>query len=178
MTSIIRATIDRSRGSTFTVQRSLNLKNITVQMKLSKLNNIFEDNSVKIAYLFGSQKDVGVAYLSGQDINLDKISDLDIGVVFDSHPRDIYRTYGDLYSDLGEIFHSFNLDLVFLQETDPLFQYEAMQGHLIYADDEQFLDKYEERILKLASDLDFKKKKYQKEIFEAVKDGYFEITLR
>ena len=146
--------------------------------KIPKLNKIFQSNAVKIAYLFGSQKDVGVAHLSGKNMTVDKASDLDIGVVFDSIPRDIYKVYGKLYSELDPVFRPFILDLVFIQETDPLFQYEVIQGYLLFSDEDFFSDNYEERVLKFASDLSFKKEQFQQEMFEAVKDGYFEITLR
>ena len=119
-----------------------------------------------------------MAFLSGEAVSIEKNSDLDLGVVFNSLPEDIYEVYGKLYSDLEDYFQPFKLDLVFLQEADPLFQYEAIQGNLLYFDNESILDSYEEKIIKLASDLSFKKEAFQKEIFEAIKDGYFEITYR
>lgn len=70
------------------------------------------------------------------------------------------------------------MDIVFLQETDALFQYEAIKGVLIYCEDESFFDDYEEMVTKRAADLSYKKIGFEKDFLEAVKDGYFEIANR
>lgn len=142
------------------------------------LPEIFKKYGVKIAYLFGSQKEKGLLFLEGKSVTTEKGSDLDIGVVFESLPENKIEVYGELYADLTEFFEPFNIDLVFLQETSPLFQYEAIKGELIYFDDEIFVDEYEEGIMKKASDLSFKKVEFEKDFFEAVRDGYFEIKGR
>lgn len=131
---------------------------------------------VKAAYLFGSQKEAGVAFLKNAILHIDKEADLDIGVVFERLPGDVFDTYGELYAELSVFFDPFNIDLVFLQETDPFFQYEAILGELICCDDESFIDEYEEKVMKVASDLSFKKAESEKDFIEAVKNGYFEIT--
>ena len=147
-------------------------------MDLQSLIRLFKKHHVKIAYLFGSQKEKGVEFLSGKSGDTVSDSDLDIGVVFERLPDNIFRVYGDLYADLSMFFEPFNVDLVFLQETDPLLQFEAINGYLIYCEDEHLCDDYEEMVMKKASDLAYKKIEFEKDFLEAIKDGYFEIKHR
>jgi len=142
------------------------------------VTELFKKYGVKIAYIFGSQKEKGIAFLKGETVDVERYSDLDIGVVFDKLPQKKFETYGDLYLDLSLLFKPFNIDIVFLQETDALFQYEAIKGALIYSEDESFLDDYEEMTAKQAADLSYKKIEFEKDFLEAVKDGYFEIADR
>jgi len=144
-------------------------------MVLHSLTHLFKKHKVKIAYLFGSQIKEGVAFLSEKSGDTVSDSDLDIGVVFERLPDNIFRVYGDLYADLSMFFEPFNVDLVFLQETEPLFQFEAIKGERIYCEDEGFCDDYEEMVMKRASDLAYKKIEFEKDFLEAIKDGYFEI---
>jgi len=145
---------------------------------IERLNDLFRRYKVKIAYLFGSQAKNGIEFLNGQVIEPAKGSDLDIGVVFDYLPINKSLIYGELYADLSEIFLPFNIDLVFLQETDSLFQYEAIKGEVIYCEDIDFLDDYEELVMKKAEDLSYKRKQVENDFLEAIKDGYFEIKHR
>jgi len=147
-------------------------------MATRRLKKILRNHGVKLAYIFGSQKDEGLAFLNGKPGIIDKSADLDIGVVFEKLPEDIFQTYCEIYADLSILFQPFRVDLVFLQETDILFQYEAIRGEMIYCDDESFLENYEERVLKMASDLAFKKIEFESEFLKAIKDGYFEIEYR
>ncbi|MBI3600749.1 MAG: nucleotidyltransferase domain-containing protein [Nitrospinae bacterium] len=147
-------------------------------MKNKPLSELLKSHNVKIAYIFGSQRESGIAFLNDRNFTIDERADLDIGVVFEKLPQDIYEAYGELYADLSLLFEPFNVDLVFLQETDMLFQFEAIKGELIYCEDEDFLDEYEEMVMKMASDLSFKKAEFEKDFLEAIKDGYFEITHR
>ena len=147
-------------------------------MRQKVLNNILKKYHVKIAYLFGSQQPAGSAFLDGEAKAIEKGSDLDIGVIFERLPQKTFDVYGALYAELSVFFEPFTLDLVFLQETGPLFQYEAICGKCVYCDDENFFDDYEERVMKTASDLAFKKVEFERDFLDAVKDGYFEITRR
>ncbi len=147
-------------------------------MRREKLDHLFKKHKVGIAYLFGSQKEAGIVFLSGGAPKIDDEVDLDIGVVFKIFPEDAFEAYGELYADLSFFFEPFAVDLVFLQETDALFQYEAITGELIFSDDELYLEEYEEGVMKRASDLSFKKIGFEKDLLEAVKDGYFEIEHR
>lgn len=146
-------------------------------LKEASLDELFKDHDVSIAYLFGSQKDKGIAFMKGQSIEIERGSDLDIGVVFKDFPSPEQRfdLYINLYAGLSEIFNPFNIDLVFLQETDSLFQYEAIKGELVYCEDEGFLDRYEELVMKKAEDLSFKRIEFERDFLEAIRDGYIEI---
>ncbi len=147
-------------------------------MKAEKLEDIFGRYGVVLAYLFGSQKEVGISFLKGNPAQADEKSDLDIGVVFRKLPGDAFGVYGELYADLSLLFEPFNIDLVFLQETGILFQYEAILGEILYCEDESFLEAYEEKVMKMASDLSFKSKEFERDFLEAIRDGYFEIEHR
>jgi len=61
---------------------------------LEKLNAIFKSYGVKIAYLFGSQKEKGIEFLRGGSVESGKDSDLDIGVVFEKLPDRVFLLYG------------------------------------------------------------------------------------
>ncbi len=142
---------------------------------LDKLNTIFKRYGVKIAYFFGSQKEKGIEFLRGGPVESGKVSDLDIGVVFEKLPDKAFLLYGEIYAELVDIFEPFNIDLVFLQETDSLFQYDAIKGEVIYCEDQDFLDEYEELVMKKAEDLAYKRKEFERDFLEAIKDGYFKI---
>jgi predicted nucleotidyltransferase len=143
-----------------------------------RLINILRQHGVKAAFIFGSQKEAGMAFLKGNIPMIDETADLDIGVIFEKLPEDVFTVYGELYAELSLLFEPFRVDLVFLQETALLFQYEAILGEVVYCDDESFLEAYEERVLKMASDLSFKKNDFERDFLEAIKDGYFEIEHR
>lgn len=152
---------------------------MAVSLRKETLAEVLKRHNVKIAYLFGSQKESGFAFLNNDEsVYIEEGSDLDIGLVFKQLPQNAFEIYGGLYADLSLLFLPFNVDMVFLQETDCLFQYEAIKGEVIYYEDAVFLDNYEELVMKMASDLSFKKEEFERDFFEAVKDGYFEITLR
>jgi parvulin-like peptidyl-prolyl isomerase len=65
-----------------------------------------------------------------------------------------------------------------MHEADPLFQYEIIKVEKIYEKDEFLTDEIEERIMKLAEDLQFKEKNFDKEVMEAIEDGYIEFEYR
>ncbi len=148
-------------------------------MKKNGLEDIFKQYGIIVAYLFGSQKEMGIAFLRGEVTTVDEASDLDIGVLFQKLPQDTFGVYGELYADLSIFFEPFSVDLVFLQEADILFQYEVISGgERVYSKDELILEEYEERVIKMASDLSFKKIEFEKDFLEAIRDGYFEIEHR
>jgi predicted nucleotidyltransferase len=147
-------------------------------MGTEALKKLLRSYQVKIAYLFGSQKEAGIAFLTGEARKMRKRSDLDIGIVFENFPVKPFEVYGELYADLSAIFEPFKIDLVFLQETGVLFQYEAIKGEILYCEEERFLDDYEEMVMKQAADLSFKKIEFERDFLEALRDGYFEIEHR
>lgn len=146
--------------------------------KISRLKKLFKKYEVILAYLFGSQKDSGLKYLKEQEVTIEETSDLDIGILLKKLPVNMYRLYGNLYYDLSSIFESFNIDIVFLDEVNSLLKFEIIKGHNIYTSDEKFADEYEENIVKFASDLSFKRKMFEKDFLEALRNGYFEIELK
>lgn len=145
--------------------------------KESKLSKVFESYGVKLAYLFGSQQDLGLNFLKKGDKSILKNSDLDIGVFLDKIPSGMFKFYGDLYHDLSELFEPFKVDIIVLNEVNHLLKFEIIKGHRLYAESSDFADDYEESVMKIAADLDFKRKMFKEDFLEALKNGYFEIEL-
>lgn len=59
----------------------------------------------------------------------------------------MYKLHSTLYNQLDELFLPLCLDLVFLQETHSVFQFEAIKGICIYAVSEGIKEEYEHNIL-------------------------------
>jgi uncharacterized protein len=119
------------------------------------LLKISRDFSINLVFLFGSQKEKGLSVLEGREVQvIDPMADLDIGVVFKkgSFPKRPYKIFGPLYFELCEIFSPLKIDLVFLQETESTFQFEAIKGVCIYKSDQEILENYIEHVLKFAAD--------------------------
>jgi predicted nucleotidyltransferase len=130
---------------------------------------------ITLLYLFGSEAEKGRNYLEGGEVTPHPFSDLDVAVAFEKPPSEPMETYGHLYRELSEIFLPFNLDLVFIQEVNALFQHEIIRGVRIYARDEVEADEFEEGIMKRCEDLLFKKRILDRDIMEAVENGYLEF---
>ena len=126
-------------------------------------------------YLFGSQAEEGRRYLNGEDVTPNPFSYLDVSVAFKTPPVEIIKTYGELYIEISDIFDPFNIDLIFMHEVSSLFQYEIIKGIRIYAQDINQADEFEEIIMKRADDLFFRKQVFDKDVMEAIEDGYFEF---
>ncbi|HLA00561.1 MAG TPA: nucleotidyltransferase domain-containing protein, partial [Thermodesulfovibrionales bacterium] len=94
---------------------------------------------------------------------------------FETPPADAIKTYGILYKEISEIFDPFRVDLIFMHEVDTILQYEILKGIRIFEKDEFSADEFEERIMKKAEDLLFKKRIFDKEIMEAMQDGFVEF---
>lgn len=144
----------------------------------NELKSIFKEYSVSAAYLFGSQKDAGLLYIEGRKVAVEKESDLDMGITFLQPPEDVYQIYGSMYAVLSKIFKPFNVDIVFMHEVSFIFKFEIIKGHRIYAINSHAADDDEDIITKFASDLSFKRKMFEPDFYEALKDGYFEIELQ
>ena len=142
------------------------------------IRNITQKYGIVLIYLFGSQSENGARYLQGDSMNAEDLSDLDLAVSFKSIPSDPMKIYGALYKELSEVFEPFNIDLVFMHEVDTLFQYEIIKGLRIFEKDVSLADELEEMIMKRAEDLAFKKRIMNKEILEAIEDGYIEFEYR
>ncbi len=128
-----------------------------------------------LIYLFGSQAEKGKGYLEGEKVPLDHYSDLDVAVAFENFSNKPITLYGEIYREISKIFEPFNIDLVIIHDMDSLFQYEVIKGVRIYEEDERIADEFEERVMKRAGDLIFQKRILEREIMEAIEDGYFEF---
>ena len=147
-------------------------------MKIKEMRNIANKFGIAVIYLFGSQSEKGARYLQGDGTNAEELSDLDAAVFFKDIPSDPMKVYGALYKELSEVFEPFSIDLVFMHEVDTLFQYETIKGIRVFAKDESLADELEEMIMKRAEDLAFKKRIMDREILEAIEDGYIEFEYR
>lgn len=137
-----------------------------------QFNKICKTHNILSAYIFGSMSKKGAAILDGKKPKkTDPIADVDIGVVFLerlSDPKERIKIYGRLYSKLSDIFLPFKLDLVFLQETGIIIQFEAINGILVYNHDEDMSLDYEERVIKFYQDWKPDYDQYTREILEAI----------
>ena len=144
-------------------------------MQKSSLEELAIRYGISAIYLFGSQADTGKKYVDSEEVTPDRFSDLDVAVAFEIPPQEVIKTYGELYKDISILFDPFNIDLVFMHEVNTLFQFEIIKGVRIYEKNTTQADEFEENIMKRAEDLSFKKRVFDKEVMEAIKDGYFEF---
>ena len=145
-------------------------------MTMKQLSKICRQNGISLCYLFGSQKDMGLARLNGIELNVeDPESDIDFAVLFSSPPKNSLQTYAKLSVDLGDLVSPFRADLLFLHEVDHLIQLEAIQGINVYAIDNIVKDTYESKVMAFAADSIHILKQNEIDFFEAVRDGYFEF---
>ena len=130
-----------------------------------------------MAYLFGSQAEDGLTILENKTFSVDEaVGDIDLGIIFTRFPEEeVRKVYGFIREEISPLFKPLELDLTFLQETDFLLQFEAIQGINIYWIDEDFQSNYEDRVMKWAADWKFEYDLYQREFLEAIRHGYFEI---
>ncbi len=147
-------------------------------MKSGEIRRTAEKYGIDLIYLFGSRAKEGARYLAGETISIDGFSDLDLAAAFKNIPSEPMRIYGALYREFSDIFEPFNIDLVFLHEMDTLFQYEMIKGVRIYEKSDFLADEFEEMVMKRAEDLAVRKSILNREILEAIKDGYFEFEYR
>lgn len=106
---------------------------------------------VLAVYLFGSRANDGLALLDGQAV-VAKGSDLDVGIVFDRHDFDV-GALAELQVRLEDAFEPLRVDLVPLQRVDAIFQFHAVDGHLVFARDETRVNLYELEIMRRAAEL-------------------------
>ena len=133
-------------------------------------------NNIVLAYLFGSQANTGYRILTGEKVtNGDPLTDLDLGIVLgDSNLLNgsMYKLFTHLYNQIDELFLPLRLDLVFLQETHSVFQFEAIKGICIYFKSEEFKDEYEHNILAKAADFRWVLEQYYRERLEDIEVTY------
>jgi hypothetical protein len=86
-------------------------------------------------------------------------------------PEKRLKIYGELYLELSKVFEPFNIDLIFLEETSPLLQYEAIKEYRFYEDNTEWAEEYEEKITKIASDLLIKRRMVEGDFIETLGGG-------
>tara|TARA_B100000315_G_scaffold250518_1_gene283485 strand:- start:6932 stop:7441 length:510 start_codon:yes stop_codon:yes gene_type:complete len=150
------------------------LRTIWVQnkMKREKFNKICSDFGILTAYLFGSIAEQGKELLDAKNpAQIDPLADIDMGIVFlkkPSNPKEKIKIYGKLFSKLSEIFSPFPLDLILLQETGVIIQFEAINGVSVYSHDEDRRLDYEEKVIKLYQDWKPDYDQYTREVLEGI----------
>ena len=146
-----------------------------MKRRKDELQAIFKKNGVLLAYLFGSNQDIGRRYLEGSSYKAQESSDLDVGLLIARSSETVYDTYGNLYLKLSRVFAPFDIDIILLHEVHSLLKFEIISGYRIYAEDEQFADDYEDLVVKFASDLAVKRRMFESDFVKAIEDGHFEI---
>lgn len=109
---------------------------------------------------------------------MDREADIDFAVLFKDQPENPLDTYAYLSLDFSEIVHPFRADLLFLNEVDHLLQLEAVKGLNIYSSDDEFREQYEEKVMMFASDELEIFKLNEKDLFEAIENGYFQFEYK
>ena len=136
------------------------------------LIDICRKYGIALVYLFGSQAAAGKRLLAGSNVTIiDPLTDLDVGVVTSNplpEPTRRRKLYAALYNDLEEVFRSFKLDLVFLEENHSVFQLEAIKGLCVYQVSQEKRDDYEMMILRRAADFRPVLQKYLQEVLEDI----------
>lgn len=138
--------------------------------KLIRFEEICKQNGIILAYLFGSQTHNGYKVLNDERVvPKDTLADLDLGIILDDKDRltgSMYKLHSNLYNQLDELFLPLRLDLVFLQETHSVFQFEAIKGICIYAVSGAIKEEYEHNILARAADFRWVLEQYYRERLE------------
>ena len=146
---------------------------------VKNIEEICKNYNITLCYLFGSQQETGRDVLAGKPVEgFDTESDIDFGVLFASLPEDPLTTYAYLSLQIQELVSPFMADLLFLHEVDHLIQLEVIRGTCIYSLSEEIREKYEEKVMMMASDEMEIFKLNEKDLFEAIEDGYFEFEYK
>lgn len=143
--------------------------------RTSRLAEVFRKHGIGLAYLFGSKACEGAELLGGTGTGTtpvdDPLADLDLGVVTaDPLPEPAGRPglFVALYDDLEEVFKPLRLDLVLLEETHSVFQFEAIKGTCVYQVSDRFREDYEMRVLRRAADFRPVLRRFHREAIEEV----------
>jgi predicted nucleotidyltransferase len=146
---------------------------------MEKIREICERYGISLCYLFGSQAETGLSKLKGLEVEMkDHESDIDFAVLFRKLPENPLKIYAMLSLELQEIVSPFRVDLLFLHEVDHLIQLEAIKGICIYSVDDTVKEDYEEKVMMFASEEMEIFKLNEKDMFEAIEDGYFEFEYK
>jgi predicted nucleotidyltransferase len=146
---------------------------------MENINDVCKKYNVALCYLFGSQQEKGKAILKGKHADMSDVeSDIDFAVLLMKPPENALETYASLSVDLQEFVSPFRADILLLHEVDHLIQLEAINGINIYAINNNFREEYEEKVMMFASDELEILKLNEKDLFEAIENGYFEFEYK
>jgi predicted nucleotidyltransferase len=127
------------------------------------LERICAEHGILAVYTFGSRADDGPRILRGEPVSREG-SDLDVGVVFESSDLD-FGALGALQVALEDVFEPLRVDLVPLQRVDAIFQFHAVDGHLVFARDETKVNLYELEVMRRAAELIPIQRGIEREVF-------------
>lgn len=126
---------------------------------------IFEELGVSLVYVFGSQIDG----------TQNKLSDIDIGIVFDKlqkYKDNRMKAYIELFDLFTNIFSEYKrVDLVFLQETSLMLQSRVVfDGKVIYRNDKSRKEEfdYKEYVMKYHADTQYFRNMRQQAILDRI----------
>ena len=105
----------------------------------------------------------------------DAEADIDFAVLFMKPPENALTAYAALSLELQDLVAPYRADLLFLHEVDHLIQFEAIKGVCVYSINDDFKEAFEERVMMFASDELEVFKLNEKDMFEAIENGYFEF---
>jgi len=143
---------------------------------MKQIKKICEKYKVALCYIFGSQKEIGMALLNGEHVEMkDAESDIDFAVLLEAPPLNSLEIYARLSVDLQDLVSPFQTDLLFLHEVDHLIQLEAVKGINIYSKDQENKEAYEEKVMMFAADELEIFKLNDRDFLEAIDNGYFEF---
>ncbi len=127
-----------------------------------KQKKVFEELGVSLVYVFGSQIDG----------TQNKLSDIDVGVVFDKNKeRRIGEDYTKLFDIFTDIFSEYKkVDLVFLQDTSLMLQSRVVfGGKLIYQGQNKLAEvNYKEFVMKYHADTQYFRNMRQEAILKRI----------
>ncbi|SHJ54540.1 type VII toxin-antitoxin system MntA family adenylyltransferase antitoxin [Paramaledivibacter caminithermalis] len=127
-----------------------------------KLNRIVSFYNIKLMYVFGSY---------AKDKN-NKNSDLDIAVLLEKEYNPIVKL--NIIGDLVEIFKRDDIDLVILNDANPVLRHQIIKhGKILYEDSEETKVNFEVKVLKEYMDMEHFRKtqmKYINQWFHTLED--------
>jgi predicted nucleotidyltransferase len=119
--------------------------------RITRLHAICAEYGLLSIYLFGSRAEDGARRIRGQMVD-EAGSDLDVGV-FGRDGVVAAARLGALQAALEDLFAPLRVDLVPLDQVDPLFRFAAMQGERIATCDSTAADEKELDVMRRAADL-------------------------
>lgn len=137
-----------------------------IEKVLPEITQVMKQHGVSLAYLFGSVQ-----------LDLPQAGDLDIGVYIRQPDKSLLDYYTDLYFDLCDLLRADNIDVVMLNQVNPVFRYEVIKtGSLIYYHTYPVLEEFIEDTLFQYEEIRSLKKEYRAELHKRIKEGILMAT--